>query len=436
MISLKPVFKGKQGNIHCFILLLSVFCLPLKVSAQETMQDTLSLTLRQVDELFLEQNLELIAQHYNIESGKALVLQAKLWDDPTLTTDQNIYADNKWLEHGTNPDGSPKGQYFIQLEQLIRTAGKRRKLISMAQTDVQLSEWQFSQVMQNLKYELHSNFYQIARLLAVLQVYKEQSEQLEKLQQAMAAQLKAGNIAQKDLLRIAAMQLALKQEVTEAGTQLEDNMSSLKSLLGTSDNIFIWPITKPAIKTGPPALRNLIDSAQANNAVFRLEQYQLQYQLQNAAYQRSLAVPDITIAPSYDHNSNYAPHYFGLGISFPLPLYNRNKGNIKAAQWQVKQQETNVSQAAIRLSNDVTAAYNNYVRQAQLVSGKEENFFSDYAKLYESIAENFRQRRISMLEFIDYFNDYKEVRLRQLQQELNLRLAEEELNLQTGTGIF
>jgi len=439
MTSSKLVFKGRQGYIHCFILLLLLLThLSLKAQEPGIKQDTLSVTIHQADKMFLEQNLELIAQHYQIETGKALALQAKLWDDPILTTDQNIYAGNKWLEHGTNPDGSPKGQYFVQLEQLIKTAGKRRKLFDMAQTNVQISEWQFNQVMQNLKYELHNNFYRITVSLAQLQILQEQYRQLEKLQQGMESQYKAGNIARKDLLRVEALQLARKQDITEALVQLEDYMSSMRSLLGIKDNIFIQPLPESGNgKAIPKGLPELIDSAQVNNASFQLERYQLLYQQRNFTYQRSLAVPDITIAPSYDLNSNYAPHYVGLGISLPLPLFNGNKGNIKAAGWQVKQQETSVAQASVRLNNEVTAAYNNYYRQQQqLNSDVETQFFNDYGRLYENIAESFRLRQISMLEFIDYFNDYKEIRMRQLQQELNLRLAAEELNLQVGTDIF
>src|SRR5207245_363973 len=39
-----------------------------------------------------------------------------------------------------------------------------------------------------------------------------------------------------------------------------------------------------------------------------------------------------TILFQYEHEPPDQPNTIGLGVSFPLPLWNRNKGNITAAQ--------------------------------------------------------------------------------------------------------
>lgn len=426
-----------RGWSMAICAILSLTLCHARATAQDTTTDTLSLTISQTDRLFLDKNLQLLAQHYNIEASKALVQQARLWDDPTLTTDQNVYANDKWFEHGTNPDGSPKGQYFIQLQQLIKTAGKRGKQIAMAQTNTQISEWQFTELMQQLKFQLHADLYTTARLIALRELYQEQNSQLEELRTGMQAQFNSGNIARKDLLRVQALQIGLQQEMTANLKELEDNQSELKTLLQITGNVFIRPVVAaggvPSLATGIAAL---IDTARQNNASYNLETLQVQLQQQNLAYQKALAVPDITVAPSYDLNSNYAPRYVGLGLSLPLPVFNGNRGNIKAARWQVKQEEVNRSQADIRLQNDVTGAYKKYQYTLQLSSGNQQDFYSDYHKLQENIAESFRQRQISLLEFIDYFNDYKDIQAKLLQQQLDLQLAREELNLQTGADLF
>ncbi len=430
---------------HAFRLCGKVFCtLPGLLTAllwhqpARAQADTLNITLKQAEKTFLEKNLELLAQHYNIEASKALVQQAKLWDDPTLVTDQNVYSNNKWFEHGTNPDGTPKGQYFVQLQQLIKTAGKRGKQIDMARTNTRISEWQFNQVMQNLKFQLRTDFYTIAQLMAVQQLYDEQKQQLDKLLNGMQSQFKAGNIARKDLLRVQALQINLQQEITANLKQIEDSQTELRILLQLDGATFIRPQIA-AVAASPAPVINvaaLIDSAKLNNATYQLEQLQVQYQRQNLSFQKALAVPDITVGPSYDLNSNYAPRYVGLGLSLPLPVLNGNRGNIKAARWQVKQEEANLSQADIRLQNEVAGAYKKYLYTLQLHTSMQQDFYTDYKKLQENIAESFRQKQISLLEFIDYFNDYEDVRTKQLQQQLDLQLAKEELNLQVGADLF
>jgi cobalt-zinc-cadmium efflux system outer membrane protein len=72
----------------------------------------------------------------------------------------------------------------------------------------------------------------------------------------------------------------------------------------------------------------------------------------------------------------------------------------------------------------------------QLTSNKQQDFYKEYKDLYNHIATSYQQRQIGLIEFIDYFDAYKDIRQKQLQQELNLQLAKEELNLQVGTEIL
>jgi len=82
--------------------------------AQPKNTDTISLTLPAAEKIFLEKNLALIAQQYNVDINKALSQQARYWDNPVLNTDQNIY-DGKFFRHN-----SDYGQIFIQIQQVIK----------------------------------------------------------------------------------------------------------------------------------------------------------------------------------------------------------------------------------------------------------------------------------------------------------------------------
>lgn len=427
----------KKMLVQC-IGICGCICLVSSRTAQaQSATDTLGLTIQQAEKIFLEKNLQLLAQHYNVEASKALIIQAKLWDNPILNTDQNVYSNNKYFEHGTNPDGSPYGQYYIQVQQLIKTAGKKGKQIQIARTNAEISEWQFKDVLRNLKYALHSDFYTVAKLLAMQQLYDEELQQLQKLSDGMNAQYKLGNIARKDLLRVHALQIGLQQDATENDKQLDDAEAELKSLLLVSSDTFIKAITESITIPSMPSVSalQLVDLAKQNNTTYQLQQLQLKYQQQNLSYQKALAVPDVTLGPNFDKNSNYTPNYVGLGISLPLPLLNRNQGNIKSARWQVKAEEANTQNAEVELSNNVMSAYNKLKYTLQLTSSMQQDFYDDYNKLYGNIVESFKNRQISMVEFIDYFDAYKDTRQKQLQQQLNLQLAKDELNMQVGTDV-
>lgn len=423
-------------NILAGAMLLLVLSGTL-LRSEASAADTLRVTMPRAEQLFTERNLVLIAQHYNIDAGKAFVLQARLWDNPILNTDQNLYAGHRWLEHSRNPDGTYNGQYYLQVQQLIRTAGKRGRLIDMASTNAEIAEWQFRDLLRNLKYQLRNDLYSTYHLYHAGQLYRDELQQLDKLLEGMTAQLQAGNIARKDLLRVQALQISTQQEAAQNSKDLLDVQAELKTLLDIGGDTVVVPDLpdEPAVAV-LPVLEQLQAAGRENNAAYHLQQLQLQYQQHNLAYQKAMAVPDLTLGPSFDKNNSYTPNYVGLGISVPLPVFNRNQGNIRAAKSYVSQGSVLLKEADLTLQNDITAAYGKFLVAQQLNSAASTDFYNSYGKLYQNIVESYRQRQISLIEFIDYFEAYKDTRLKQLQAQQGLSQAREELNYEAGSDVL
>ncbi len=424
---------------NCLYALGCIGCLHGSVAKAKTDDaDTIRLNIQETERLFFEKNLQLIASHYNVQADSALIQQAKLWSNPTLNTDQNLYSHDKFFEHGTDANGQPLGQFYVQLQQLIQTAGKRGKQIKLAATNATITHWQFNDLLRNLKMQLRTDFYTVAQLESITELYVSEKRELEKLLVGMSEQLKAGNIARKDYLRVQALQISLEQDAVENDKKLSDAQAELKTMLQITGAKFIQPVL---VDMKVPAditvtIPQLLDIAKQNNAAYQLQMLQVKYQQVNLSLQKALAVPDVTLGPNYDLNSNYAPHYVGLGISLPLPILNRNQGNIKAARLNVKKEETNMLLADQQLENDVYNAYKKLQFTLSISSDKQQSFYKDYNQLYNNIIESYKQRQISLIEFIDYFDAFKDTRQKQLQQELNIQLAKEELNYQAGTDII
>lgn len=63
-------------------------------------ENILELDRVQYEELFLKQNLLLLAEKHKIDQAEALLLQAKLWPNPNLTLDEvNLWANTKQLSY-------------------------------------------------------------------------------------------------------------------------------------------------------------------------------------------------------------------------------------------------------------------------------------------------------------------------------------------------
>ncbi|MGF7040784.1 cobalt-zinc-cadmium efflux system outer membrane protein [Mucilaginibacter lappiensis] len=415
------------------LLFLLVVLFSFSTNRANAQTDTVKLTFQDAEKQFLENNLSLLAQKYNVEASKALIQQAKLWDNPVLSTDQNIHTSgsNKFFDHSKG-----NGQVFVQLTQVFTTAGKRGKQVQVAKDDAMVQEAAFNDLMRNLKYNLQLDFSQLATLNAQEKVYQNEISSATNLVQAIQKSYDAGNTSMKDLIRLKALLFGLQNDMVENNRQINDLQTELKTLLQTKETAFVDPIIndKPT-ETVALDIPALIEQAKTNRPDYLSNQYQLSSATHNLAYQRALAVPDITIGASYDKNSNYAPNYYGLEIGLPLPFFNRNQGNIKSAKYNIQSQESTLKQNELQLKNDVVAAVNQYKLNQQLFSTQQIEFNEQYDKLFNSMLKSFQQRQISLIEFVDFFDTYKDTKLKILQQQYNLQKAIADLNFATGTTI-
>jgi cobalt-zinc-cadmium efflux system outer membrane protein len=414
-----------------FLFIVFFCCNTIRATAQT---DTLKINFQDAEKQFLENNLNLLAQKYNIEASKALIQQAKLWDNPVLSTDQNIWdgGSKKFFYHSNN-----SGQVFVQLSQVFATAGKRGKQVKVVEDDAKVQEAAFADLMRNLRYNLQLDFSQLATLNAQAKVYQNEISSAQNLVAAIQKSFDAGNTSMKDLIRLKALLFGLQNDMVENNRQVNDLQTELKTLLQTNETAFVYPvISDKPVETVTLDIPSLIEQAKTNRPDYLSNQYQLSSATHNLAYQKALAVPDVTIGAAYDQNSSYARNYYGLQIGLPLPFFNRNQGNIKSAKYNIQSQEATVKQNELQLKNDVVAAVNQYKLNQQLFSTQQLEFNEQYDKLFNSMLKSFQQRQISLIEFVDFFDTYKDTKLKILQQQYNLQKAIADLNFATGTTII
>ncbi|MEO8765597.1 MAG: TolC family protein [Ginsengibacter sp.] len=412
-------------------VLVANFCCAV-VSAQ----DTLGMTLQDAQKSFLQNNFQLLAAKYNIDANRALIRQAKVWDNPVLSTDQNIYdAQGGFLKHN-----AASGQIYLQLTQLIRTAGKRNKLAQVAEDNTIISSEQFDDLVRTLRYTLISDLFEIDHQLKLKSVFDSEIARLQILVTATDAQLKAGNVSEKDDIRVKALLFGLQNELVNIKATIIPVESELKLLIKNNDNVFIKPqlnyYLPDIIKIQLPPKQQLIDSALQNRPDAKLARSQMDYQHHNLSYQKALVKPDVSIGSEYDQRSSYAPNYIGLAISLPLNIFNKNKGNISSAQFSIKQQEVLADWESSKIANDVSTAYDKTTFYQQVNNLEQLDFSLHYDQLFQSMLTSYQKRQISLLEFIDFNDAYKESKLKLLDQHTALIKSMLELNYQVGNDVI
>lgn len=426
--------RVKAGSILLLAgLLLSGWFSTLQ--AQEK-RDTLLLSIPAAEKIFLQKNLSLLAARYNINANEALIRQAFLWDNPIISTDQNLYDQQAGLmKHGGN-----NGQLFLQVQQLIRTAGKRSKLAQLSEDNTAIARAQFDDIVRTLRYTLVNDMLQVQSLLQSRQVYSTGIAEISQLVNGMEAQLNAGNISLKDFTRLKALLFGLQSDVALIQTQLIPLQDEIKLILQSTDNSFVKPDI-PAraaslASTILPAAAILVDTAKVYRPDLAIERNQLAYSNDNVILQKALAKPDVTLGLSYDQHSSYAPNYVGFQLGLPLPFLNRNQGNIRNAEVQVLQQKANTQLTSDRIQIQVQSALDLVKFYQQLNNKQQTDLAAQYEFLFGNMVTAYRTRTVGLLEFIDFINNYKDTRVRLATQQAGLAQAIAQLNYTVNKDII
>lgn len=394
--------------------------------------DTLTLKFQEAEKRFLINNFSLIAQKYNVDATKALIQQAKLWDNPALSTDQNLYSKGAGFFNHSNGNG----QVFAQINQLFRTAGKRGKQIRLAQDDVNIQQAQFNDLLRNLHYNMLVDFAQLNNLIEQNKIFQYEIASSNNLVKGISTAYSVGNSSLKDVVRLQALAFGLENDLVENNRQINELENDLKTLLVVKETTFIKPDINPQVSNVPLNLNALTDSAKANRGDYQASRFLFEQAGHNLAYQRALAIPDLTVGVDYDRASNYVSNYYGLAISFPLPFINRNQGNIKSAKLSILNQENVLKNSDLQVRNDVVTSVEQYNLSQQLLSKTNVEFYNTYDKLFGSMVKAYKEKQIGLVEFIDFFDSYRDTKLKVIQQQYNLEKAIADLNFNVGTTVI
>lgn len=394
-----------------------------------------SLTLQEAEGRFLQHNYQLLAQRYQVNANEALVQQARLWNNPSFSTTLGFGTTDKVQPFNLGSGGQVEGS----IDQLILLAGKRNKQVQLAQWNAATSAAAFTELMRTLRLQLRSNYYQLYFLKETEKVLQEQLANLQKILDAYRLADEKGSVAHADVIRLQALQVGIANDYTDLRQQELAASLNLQQLLGSDQPVM--PVVSGDVLSqynmGRYTQQTLTDTALANRPDLLMATNQLQMAKVNYRLQKALAVPDLHLGATYDRNGSYAPHFIGMTLGIDLPVWNRNQGNIRSADYEVKTQDALLQQQQFTISTEVSSALQK-IRFLEKGTGWPDikSFNTEYDKLIAEVAQNFRKGNISLLQFIDYFNSYSD-HVKHTNKFLTDRvLAYEELNYATGTELF
>lgn len=394
-----------------------------------------TLTLKEAEQRFLERNLSLIAERYNIDMAQAQVLQAKLFENPVISLEQNVYnrLNGKYFDFGK------EGEAVVEIEQVIHLAGQRNKQVRLEKINKEIAEYQFEEVMRTLRQELNEKFVEVYFLSKSIAIYEKEVNSLQVLLGGMKIQQEKGNISLMEISRLESMLFSLKKEKNERESDLLTTRGELNLLLNLPED------TQVQLSLDEEVLQQL-DLSQLSFADLKaiinerpdqkIARSTVNASRANLKLQKSMAFPEFSVKGNYDRVGNFINDYFAIGVSLSVPIFNRNQGNIKAARFSIQQAGVQQEYAANRADMELFTAYTSLEKATQLYQSTNMDLERNFEKLITGVNENFTRKNISLLEFIDYYDSYKETCIQLYEIKKNVFLAMENLNTVVGQNVL
>ncbi len=412
---------------HNFLILLTL--VSSAVLAQKP------ITLSEAQNQLQKNNLLLLAEEYNISISKAALIQSKIWEQPYISGEINaINPQDKRVF-----DIAGRGQKGLAVQQLIYLGGKKKNEVAFAKSNIEIAELEFEQLLRNLKFQLGQNFYEVFYNNEKKNAIDTQLETLETLLTLYEKQVANNNISLKEVVRLQSLILNLKNE---KNTLISNNIAAQQiiSILTGSLETFMPKVNEiellAKLKSSLISKNQILDETFQNSVEYNISKKLSESRELQLLWQKSLAKPDLTAGLSYDQRSGAFQNQVNITFGLPIPLWNKNKGNIKIAEAQKQQALVNIDFKKLELQSKVEAYWEQWKTNQNLYNGLSISAANNLETVYNGVLTNFQKRNISMLEFTDFMESYNESTIQINEIKKAWIISSLNLNYITNTEIF
>ena len=371
------------------------------------------LSLADAQRIAFEKNWDLLAAAAGVDAATAQKIVAKEFPNPTFafsTTYVNV--DN-------HPNSTSMGNTLwdrsydtiFAVNQLFEIGGKRRSRQTSAQAGFESAKAQLLDAKRTLDLAVARAYVAAALARENVDVLRQSAATLRQEAGIAEVRLKAGEISESDKTQIEINAERFELDARTAESAAAQARVALEVLLGMphpKDDCVLTDRLEGLIGPGPGLATNSTGACRpdviAAEAAWRKAEADLRLQ-------KAMRIPDPTVLGQYDHNPPDFPNSIGFGVSFPLPLWNRNRGNILAATAARDQARLALEKLQAQAVADIAVALLVYEDAAKRWQSYSESIRPKSAQVRKIKAYAYEKGGASLLDMLVAERDDNDVRL-------------------------
>ncbi len=391
-----------------------------------------AITIEQAIAFARKNNPTLNANQTLISQNKAQEITANLRPNPLLAWDTqylplfspSLFTDGNYWE--------TQAQYDIGVGYLFERGKKRQHRLQAAKDITSVTESQVADAERTTIANAAQQF--VAALLAQsnLEFARTVLDSFQKTVKISEDRYSAGGISKADLLKIQLQQLQFQTDVNTALLARAQALASLRQLMGFDSVPADYQVAGKLIYEPMSAK---LEDLQARALSLRPDLQAAQHGITSAQSQIDLAKAnakvdlDVTFNYTRFNQSNLGAFYFNI----PLPLFNKNQGEIARTQYALTQSQFQEKAAEQAVLTDVQNAYEALRRNEDTLQLYEKGYLGQAQQSLEITRFSYEHGAASLLDFLDAERSYRATEFSYRQSLANYMAALEQLRLAVGT---
>lgn len=310
-----------------------------------------SITITDAVSIFLQQNLQLVAARYDIDTVDAEKLTAQLRPNPEV----NVGFSDIPLDFRHN---FVKPQTFSYgISQTLELGGKRSKRINEANANSALARAEFQTVLWQLTNDLKKKFYAVLLAESLLKLAQENQKTFAEIIKHTTEVFQLGEISGLDLQRLQIEKFKFDTDVANSERDYEIAVRDLRVTLGGDYRAMELDVAGTIDYYQPYdfSLTDLREKALAARPDLKAAQLSERAADASILLQDAQRIPDLTVGAGIEQVPEGGNTYnFGVGI--PLPVHDRNQGERAKALIQRMKAQNEQKLIANQVLSDVDKA--------------------------------------------------------------------------------
>jgi cobalt-zinc-cadmium efflux system outer membrane protein len=362
-------------------------------------------TIDQAVDEAIGKNLNLLAERYNLAIADARIVTARLRPNPVLSVNANLV--DRSLYHSST---SPYAEAF-HVDVPFERGGKREYRIQVAENARGVAQLQLLDTIRSLALDVRNAAIDVLLAKANVALAQENLQAFNNIVQVNSDRVRVGDLAQVELERTRLAALQFQNEVQQSEANLRITRNKLQTLLGRTQRSLQFDVSGDLQRDQKTfTVEGMREQAlQARPDLLALQRDQAR-SAADLRLQIAQGVVDYTIGAEIQPQQGYASNgnQFGIFFSVPLPLFNRNQGEIERAQQEQEQIATKIRALQADIENEVENAYQQYTTAQALLQRIETQMLNQSRDVRQTIEYSYRRGQSTFVEFLDAqraFND-------------------------------